>query len=101
MFQIGRNDGITILSEVLSLSNSLADEKENNLEKILSCKALWTLSFNKENRDTIKNDIFILDFMDKLRKESPDKDLKNLSLGVLWEVLGKNMRHSKKEEQGK
>ena len=55
----------------------------------------------KENRDTIKNDIFILDFMEKLRKESPDKDLKNLSLGVLWEVLGKNMRHSKKEEQGK
>ena len=39
--------------------------------------------------------------MEKLHKESPDKDVKNFSVGVLWEVLGKNMRNSKKEEQGK
>ena len=62
---------------------------------------MWTLSFNKENRDTIKNDNFILEFMEKLHKESPDKDVQNLSVGVLWEVLGKNMRNSKKEEEGK
>ena len=39
--------------------------------------------------------------MEKLHKESPDKDVQNLSVGVLWEVLGKNMRNSKKEEEGK
>ena len=100
MFQIGQNDGITILSEVLSSSNSLADELEHNLEKKLSCKALWTLSFNKENRDIIKNDNFILGFLENLCKESPDKDLKTFSGGVLWEVLWKEMRESKKEEQG-
>ena len=100
MFQIGQNDGITILSEVLSSSNSLADQAESNLEKKLSCKTLWTLSFNKENRDAIKNHDFILDFLENLCKESLDKDLKTFSGGVLWEVLGKEMRESKKEEQG-
>ena len=38
--------------------------------------------------------------MESLYKESMDKDLKTLSGGVLWEVLGKEMRNSKKEEQG-
>lgn len=66
----------------------------------MSCKALWTLSFNEENRDTIKNNDFILDFIENLCKESQDKDLKTFSGGVLWEVLGKEMRKSKKEEQG-
>ena len=89
-----------ILSEVLSSSNLLVNKEESNLEKVLSCKALWTLSFNKENREAIKNDDFILAFMESLYKESMDKDLKTLSGGVLWEVLGKEMRNSKKEEQG-
>lgn len=84
----------------MSFSNSLADEVENNLEKILSCKALWILSFNEENRDAIRNDGFILDFLEKLCKESPHKDVKKFSGGVRWEVLGKEMRKSKKEEEG-
>lgn len=84
----------------MSFSNSLADEVENNLEKVLSCKALWILSFHKENRDAIRNDGFILDFLEKLCKESPDKDIKKFSGGVRWEVLGKEMRKSKKEEEG-
>lgn len=66
----------------------------------MSCKALWTLSFNEENRDAIKNNDFILDFIENLCNESQDKDLKTFSGGVLWEVLGKEMRKSKKEEQG-
>ena len=61
---------------------------------------MWTLSFNKENGDAIKNDDFILGFMENLYKESLDKDLKTFSGGVLWEVLGKEMRKSKKKEQG-
>ena len=66
----------------------------------MSCKALWTLSFNEENRDAIKNNDFILDFIESLCNESQDKDLKTFCGGVLWEVLGKEMRKSKKEEQG-
>lgn len=57
-------------------------------EKSAAANALYVLSFDKENKDIIKDDSDIMGLLRNLQ-HSGDKAIRQAMSGVIWEIAGK------------
>ena len=54
-----------------------------------ACRLLWTLSFDKNVREKIKENSELMELLDGL-KTSPDSQVKKNASGALWVIGGEN-----------
>ena len=64
-------------------------------ERLNACKTLWTLAFDDENKQEIKNNQFAIAELQNLLS-SENSELRRAAAGALWECQGKD-RHAEKK----
>lgn len=89
-FQIAQCGAIPILIKMLQ---SAQDDEE----KFNACNTLWTLAFDEENRQQIKNDKVVIPELKKLLA-SENSEIKRAAAGALWECEGKE-KHAEEKQQ--
>ncbi|XP_044170071.1 uncharacterized protein LOC122954105 [Acropora millepora] len=87
---IGQLGGISVLAAMLK------DEADLR-ERLAFLKALYMLSFDKENKDIIKADSNIMDLLQNLQ-HSGDKEIQQAASGVIWEITGKEEHKTKSSD---
>lgn len=70
---------------------------QDDEEKFNACNTLWTLAFDKENRQQIKNDKVVIPELKKLLA-SENSEIKRAAAGALWECEGKE-KHAEEKQQ--
>ena len=65
-------------------------------ERLNACNALWTLAFDEDNRQEIKNNESALLELRKLLL-TKNNELKRAAAGALWECEGKEKHAEEKE----
>ncbi|KAK2566761.1 hypothetical protein P5673_009438 [Acropora cervicornis] len=87
---IGQLGGISVLAAMLK-------DATDQGEKSAAANALYVLSFDKENKDIIKDDSDIMGLLRNLQ-HSGDKAIRQAMSGVIWEIAGKEEHKPKSSE---
>ena len=66
-------------------------------ERLNACKTLWTLAFDDENKQEIKNNQFAIAELENLLS-SENSELRRAAAGALWECKGKD-RHAEEKRR--
>ena len=74
------------------LQNAKGDE-----ERLNACNTLWTLAFDKENKNEICSDDYAIFELRKLLT-SENSEIKRAAAGALWECEGKE-KHAEGKQQ--
>jgi len=73
---------------------------QDDEEKFNACNTLWTLAFDEENKQQIKNDKVAIPELRKLLM-SENSEIKKAAAGALWECEGKEKHAEEKQQSAK